>query len=277
MSANHRSFVIQPPVDKAVACMTAIPDNKSIYVSYYDGLYKFDHGFCMTKFNAGDNDGPDIYVGGIEVKRAGDSKQSCDSNNKPCCWIGASGKTGAVKTASTDDSACSASSSVSKIPHTSNTSAFNYEGCNRTVCNWYAADYICRNINPTNKKLIWNLPSEANLRSLKEAVDNGPSSKEDAEAIAGNKPIIQRWSGSAGLQLCQHGGASNTDGSPRCDGASRCYGSSNGDCNPNLVWGRESSSTYAYRAYLNYFLTVYSGYSKGYAYSVRCVLEKYIE
>ena len=70
-------------------------------IGYYDDLNKFDHGFCMTKFNAGDNDGPDIYVGGIEVKRAGDSKQSCDSNNKPCCWIGASGKTGAVKTAST--------------------------------------------------------------------------------------------------------------------------------------------------------------------------------
>ncbi len=260
------------PTSQAIC--NEITENTTIYIPD-DYTNPTAGGFCMKKRNAGDNGGPSIdYTGTISLHQAGSTTaaNTCpDTNGSKCCWYGYSGKyEGRTEVRTAANEKCS--TSPGSINRLSTVGAFNYEGCKRTVCNWYAADYICRNVESTNKKHLWNLPTQANLNSLREAINNGPTSKTDSEKFA-----IQRWSGTNGLQLCQSGDGANTNGSPRCDHASRCSGSGNGYCYPNGVWGRESSSTNAYDGWLYYSFNVNSGGSKGYAYSVRCVLEKYVE
>ncbi len=234
-------------------------------------------GFCMKKRNAGDNGGPSVdYTGTIELHKAGDSKDTCSSTaGTKCCWYGYSGKyQGRTEVRTAADSKCS--TTPGNIPVISSAGKFDYEGCKRTVCNWYAADHICRNIDATNKKLLWNLPTQANLTSLKNAIDAGPASKTDTSA----KISIQKFSGSNGLQLCQYDTAQNTAGSPRCDSPSslRCYGATSAACTPGWITGRAWSEDYIYvfMATGNWFGS-HDRYGKNGAYSVRCVLHKYVD
>ncbi len=244
--------------------------NTTIYIPD-DYTKPNDGGFCMSKRNAGDQGGPNaIYSGTISSLKAGSSatRDNCtNTTGTKCCWT--DGKTSGT---------CSGSDVVNNIPiltALSTVNKFNYESCNRTVCNWWAADYICRNIEPGNKKKIWNLPSKKVLESLVSAVNNGPTSKTDT-----SKFKIQRYSGNTGLQLCQSGTAQNTAGSPRCENGSICSGSKVNKCYPSIVWSLTNSED-------GYTVSYYSGglalgvYStlegKLNAYSVRCVMYKYIE
>ena len=278
-----------------------LSNSKSIYipldVNQYDKATLSStggtHGFCMAKRNAGDLDGPEVSSGIKEIK-AGDKKGTCDyDNGEKCCWVGHSGKSDKNRTArgntTTDGKvtarycteAGSSNSVIGKVAHLSTVSPFDYEACNRTVCNWYAGDYICSNYAPesgTSKIGDWGLPSKEALDALESAVDAGPSSKTDTSA----KINIQKFSGANGLQLCQWDSNHNTAGSPRCDGdESRCSGSHNVYCHPLYIWGQSSGESSTYEASMygtDFYVNKHSFlFGRGYAYSVRCVLEKYIE
>ena len=233
-------------------------------------------GFCMYRVNAGDKlknsiEGPEVAINGvIEMHKAGDSNDKCsNTTGAKCCWYGYQNKfKGRTNSRTAADGKCTLQDSVSGIDRISGKAAFNYGGCSRTVCNWYAADYICNNLTPANKKQLWSLPTYANLQSLKKAIDDGPTSKSDTSKFA-----IQQWSGADGLQLCQGLNAPNTVGSPRCDIVSRCYGSYVGYCRSYCIWGSELSQA----DFLNGDFEATVNYPRSEAYSVRCALRKYIE
>ena len=217
---------------------------------------------------------------------------------KTCCWIGHSGKADKNRTAranTTDDSgkvtaryctaAGSSNSVIGKVAHLSTVSPFDYEACNRTVCNWYAGDYICSNYAPesgTSKIGDWGLPSKEALDALESAVDAGPSSKTDTSA----KINIQKFSGANGLQLCQAFYQHNNVGSPRCDWIDkRCYGYGADYCNPHYIWGKSKDNDNALIISMGGDSITYNNggghigsiWYKVNVHSVRCVLEKYIE
>ncbi len=223
-------------------------------------------GYCMSKRNAGDDiNGPKIeHTGVIELHKANGPTYCSDPMSVKCCFYGYSGrsdKTQGTTAKPNTDSARYCSDKPANIDRLSSVNAFDYEGCKRTVCNWWAADYICRNVT-MDKKLLWNLPSVTQLESLTSAIEAGPKSKTDTNA----KIAIQNWSGSSGLQLCAWGVAANTQGAPRCDHSSRCSLSS---CTPSQGWGM-GGSMFAVNGLSGY--TDKSGYQ-----SVRCVMHKYIE
>ncbi len=289
-----------------------LSNSKSIYipldVNQYDKATLSStggtHGFCMAKRNAGDLGGPEVSSAIKEIK-AGDKKGTCDyDNGEKCCWVGHSGKSDKNRTAkknTTDDSGkvtarycteAGSSDATIKGVHVLSTksgstytkilNSFDYEACNRTVCNWYAADYICSNYAPnsgTSKAGDWGLPSKEALDALKNAVHASPSNRTDTSA----KIYIQRWSGSNGLQLCQYSSNHNTAGSPRCDGSPSCYGSTANSCTPFHIWGQKGSEPVYYAYFLGdpgFSTSSYSDFGSldfAYAKSVRCTLEKYID
>ncbi len=282
-----------------------LSNSKSVYIPL--DVDKYDkttlsstggtHGFCMAKRNAGDLDGPDISSAVKEIK-AGTST-ACDyANKEKCCWIGHSGKSDKNRTAkanTTDDAGnvtaryCTNNiASVDVLQETVDkkttklVSPFNYEACNRTVCNWWAADYICSNYAPsggTSKVGDWGLPSNEAFTALQAAIYAGPQSKTDTSA----KIYIQRWSGANGLQLCMWGFAHNTSGAPRCDFSSRCKGADtlSGDhCNLSDLWGAKINESKAYEMDTNgtkFGIFPSENPYLGEAFSVRCALEKYVE
>ncbi len=163
-------------------------------------------------------------------------------------------------------------------------SPYDYESCNRTVCNWWAANYICSNYIPeggSSKIGDWIIPTDHLLFKLKYAINAGPNAKFDKST----KINIQNWSGSNGLQLCQSGRDPDEIGSPRCDYlGSWCGGASNGGaCNPNYIWGnRYNLDGTFYGSFAAYFdgrtMSWHTGnIYKEFAGSTRCVLEKYTD
>ena len=86
-------------------------------------------GLKIMTYNIGDDlniNAAALSNMGIKVVEAG---QSCDASTQPCCWKG--------QTA--DQSNCDSNNS-------------NYTGCNRTVCNWEAANIVCG-------MMDWRLPT----------------------------------------------------------------------------------------------------------------------
>ena len=177
---------------------------------------------CITKKNMGD--GTSLTIpSGVNVVNTGTACSSSASNL--CCWKGA--------TSGTD---CD------------NNGGGAYSGCNRTACNWYAADYICKNFTAGGR--TWRLATSSEISNW------GTNSK---------------GLGVNGLQLCDYLSGYS---SAYCGSSRSCPGSRDDWCYPYYVWsGTVDGSSLAY----NYGL--YSGswnqsyYYRTGAYSVRCVAE----
>ncbi len=174
---------------------------------------------CVTRRNMGDSTTLTI-PSNITIAKA--NQNSCNSNSQKCCWQG-----------NTSGTYCD------------NENGGEYSGCNRTVCNWSAANYICNNFNYGNK--TWRLPT------ISEMI---------------NWPIYSIGTGKNGLQLCEYyAGFSST----RCGNTSYCKGAMNKYCIPNEVWSYSSTNSNRYKASLSrgiWETFEYATYSAG---SVRCV------
>ena len=183
---------------------------------------------CVTKYNVGDTNGPTIASSTTTVT-AGSG--SCSANE--CCWRG------------TTSSSCTASGSWSG--HSTS-----YSGCNRTVCNWNAANASCQSWAPNGTSAgDWRLPTQNEMKGW-----------------ANNIERVSTYLGSDGLQLCDYD--SSSYGSVRCRSPYRCSGAYGGHCYPGYVW----SSPSGYRFNLDGgSFNGPNGNNVHYAVSARCVLE----
>ena len=179
--------------------------------------------YCITKYNMGDSTETAIPTSaGVTVVGTGQTCGSSSNYSTKCCWQG-----------STSGSSCDATNG-------------NYSGCNRTVCNWAAANAICANYKKGDKS--WRLPTTSEMSNW---LTNSKSK------------------GNNGLMLCDYYSGYS---SAYCDYSYSCPGSYGGNCSPGIVWsGSFYSSTYAY----NYYLSQGSwnktiNYRTG-AFSVRCL------
>ena len=176
---------------------------------------------CITRKNMGDSTALAI-PSGVTVANVNQTCNSSSSNK--CCWQG--------KTADDCD----------------NENGGAYDGCRRTVCDWYAADYICKNFTAGGR--TWRLATSSEMSNW-----------------ATNSVGL----GVNGLQLCDYWSGYS---SAYCDTSNSCPGSYDDWCNPNDVWsGTVNGSSRAY----NYGLVSGSwgqnGYYRTNARSVRCVTE----
>ena len=177
---------------------------------------------CITRKNMGDSANLPI-ASGVNIKQI---NQSCSpSASNYCCWQG-----------NTSASNCD------------NSNGGGYSGCNRTVCDWWAADYICKNFHAGN--YTWRLATTSEMSGW------GSNSK---------------GKGTSGLQLCDYYSGYS---SARCDSLGRCPGSTYGSCYPYTVWsGTVNGSSYAYHYNLYSGSWGQNNYYRTGAYSVRCVTE----
>ena len=175
---------------------------------------------CITKKNMGDGDSL-IIPNGVNIVSV---NQTCNpSLSNYCCWQG--------QTAGSCD----------------NENGGIYSGCTRTVCDNYAANYICNNFNASN--YIWRLAAKDELDTW---ID------------------ISKSKGVNGLQLCD---SASGKSSAQCSGINSCLGA-DGDCLAYKIW---SSEFYSNSISYNYYLTN-GNWTREYsdntsAYSVRCVTE----
>ena len=145
---------------------------------------------CVTKYNVGDTNGPDIAS---SVKTVNTGGSSCSANE--CCWKG------------TTSSSCTASGSWSG--HSTS-----YSGCTRTVCTWYAANSSCQAWAPSGTSSgDWRLPKQSEMQGW-----------------ANNISKVSTYLGTDGLQLCDglyssYGSVYCNNHYYRCYGASSnlCY------------------------------------------------------
>ena len=173
----------------------------------------------ITKYNMGDHDDLPVSVAGVTVVSTNTTCNSSATN--PCCWQGT--------TTSPCDSAVG-----------------DYSGCNRTVCDWWAADKICKSL--TLGGYAWRLATTSEM-----------SNWADNSIGLGNN----------GLQLCDVGSGYS---SAQCGNISRCQGAYNYYCRPNNVWsgdGYNSTNAYYYELWTGGLDNGYT--SRTSAYSVRCV------
>ena len=177
---------------------------------------------CITKKNMGDGDSLTI-PSGVAVANVNQTCNSSSSNK--CCWKGATSGT-----------------------NCDNANGGAYSGCNRTVCDWNAADYICKNFTAGGR--TWRLATSSEMSNW------------GANSIG---------LGVNGLQLCDYWSGYS---SAYCNNSVSCPGSYGGWCDPGNVWsGTVSGSSYAY--YYNLYSGSWpqtNGY-RTYAFSVRCVAE----
>ena len=178
---------------------------------------------CITKKNMGD--GTSLTIpSGVNVVNVNQNCTSGSSNK--CCWKGA-----------TSGAGCD------------NANGGAYSGCNRTVCDWYAADYICKNFTAGGK--TWRLPTIEEISSWAATYSIGL--------------------GTNGLQLCDCWSGYS---SAYCSNLSGCPGSYGGWCSPYHVWsGTVNGSSTAYYYYLRSGSWYQSNVYRTGAYSVRCVAE----
>ena len=204
------------------------------------GLVKFrilSKDLCITQYNIGDHANyplPDPntvdYLRAIYNAGSGDS--ACSANyTTGCCWKG--------NTAGTDCDSANGS----------------YSGCNRTVCNWYAADNICKNLNILGET-GWRLPTSAELEQLNPDTYSKSTSP---------------YPGDNGLMFCDYYANYN---SARCTRAEVCPGSCNGRCYPDYVWsGTLDGSAYVFYRYLTSGSWNSISGHRTHTLSVRCIKE----
>ncbi len=194
---------------------------------------------CVSRYNPSNTgDGkatPKSNISGVTNVNVG---SSCSGGN--CCWNGATSTT------------CQSSGN-----------GFTYSGCNRTVCQWNAANTICANWKPTGS-VAGRLPTQAELAAWAPHIKYVSSTKSG---------VLNQPNGTfPGLQLCDR---YSGYGALQCQILSGgCPGSEDGYCYPYSVWsGTAQSSSYYYGYYLRSG-TFNEGYTvPTHARGVRCVLE----
>ena len=181
---------------------------------------------CITRRNMGDS-GTLSIPSNIRIAQAG-SGEICYAQSEKCCWRGPTA----------NQSYCDSANG-------------NYSGCNRTVCNWEAADEICKNFNYAGKK--WRLPTKEELTDLGYYYSIGI--------------------GADGLMFCDYFDGHN---SARCRDAVSCPGAQSETCQPRVVWsGSENTSLEAYVVHLRDGIwTNNQIMQKANPYSVRCVTDE---
>ena len=189
---------------------------KTSYYMAVDNLY-------VTKYNMGDSTETAIpSTARVTVVYTGTTCGSSSNYSTKCCWKGA--------TSGTD---CDATNG-------------NYSGCNRTVCNWAAANAICANYKQGGK--TWRLPTISDM----------------ANWLTYSKSL-----GNNGLMLCDYYSGFS---SAYCDHSNSCPGSLYGICRPGVVW-----SSYVYSSTDKYYYILSQGSwdkntsDRTGAFSVRCV------
>lgn len=187
---------------------------------------------CVTKYNVGDPNGPEMASSVLKFEAKGDVE--CPSNASNCCW---QGRTSAY---------CENTASWGSL-------STNYSGCNRTVCQWSAANVSCNNWAPKGTSVgSWRLPTRNEL-----------------EGWSNNISKVSTYLGSKGLQLCDY---RTPFGSIRCYSSNTgCKESYKGSCNPEYLWSN-NSNYYANMVAGVLEVSNASGLSK-YPFSARCVLD----
>ena len=174
---------------------------------------------CYTRKNMGDSLMlPIPYT--VNIAQTG--SDYCYSQSQKCCWKG-----------------------TTATPCDSNNGS--YSGCERTVCNWNAANEICTKFNYAGKN--WRLAYNAEMH---------------------NWGIYAVNLGDNGLMVCDYAAGY---GLARCVGNKICYGAYNNECTPQRIWGEKKDDYDAYMFSSGQGVTSVYGTSKYSAYSVRCVTE----
>ena len=179
---------------------------------------------CVTRKNMGDSSTLKIPSTVTTVEANGDY---CYSQSDKCCWKG------------TTSTGC-------------NSSNGSYSGCNRTVCNYSAAQEICAKFNYAGK--TWRLAT-------------GTEAQYWAQNIYGI--------GNNGLMFCNHGLDSLINNSvTACNASALCLGSYANFCHAFATWfGGSTSSLYAYIVRMDTGNFTLSSQTVLYGSSVRCVTE----
>ena len=204
-----------------------------------------------TDYNNSDKSAPNSNVSGVSNLTIGGI--SC-SNSGWCCWRGQT-----AGTCQAND--CAGFSNCTAVSG-SDVNNQTYSACNRTVCQWNAADAICRAWMPTGVT-AGRLPTRSELSRWSSYV------RQDGD--------LQKYESysNPGLQLCD---ASSGNGALQCASRSGCKGSA-GNCHPYHLWSGTAisgTSDCYYRAYLNngsFGATSSSNDTYTYARGVRCVIE----
>jgi len=212
--------------NKCISCKTGYHlDSNSKCVSNDNKFSCSDTNFmqigslCVTRKNMGDSAILTIPSSVIVAKAQEDY---CYSNQNKCCWKG--------------------------LTASNCTNEGGYGSCNRTLCDYNAAEEICKNFNYQGLK--WRLPAQ------KEA---------------------QTWAyysvglNEQGLQLCDYSGGFS---SLRCSNNNSCLGSYDGACRARAVWNNNYDNLNAYFVQLWGGVIDSNNYSmKTGAFSVRCVAQ----
>ncbi len=220
--------------------------NWGVYVDYKQNATtnedgNIQHSICVSRYNPSNTgDGkatPKSNITGVTNVNVG---TNCSGGN--CCWNGATSTT------------CQSSGN-----------GFTYSGCNRTVCQWNAADIICKNWNPTATTSVGRLPAKTEFEAW------APHIKHISSTQSG---VLNQPNGSfPGLQLC---GWNSDYGALQCHHlGSGCPGTFNNICYPNYVWSgtSESSGYYGFTLNNNGNFGVSSYYETTRARGVRCVVD----
>lgn len=235
-SADNRSCVsvyISPNADNCAKI-------NAIYIkAAYNGTNGKD--LCATKYNMGDGGLP--IASGVSVLSVG-SGTPIYSNfvTAPTCWKGLTSH----KLNKNNERPCT-SAVVSDIP-------YNYESCNRTVCNYKAAELNCSNYSITTEKIKaedWRLPTI-----------------EEIEGWSQNVEYVTKNIGTNGLQLCDRFAGS---ASPVCHHIdSGCNGASCNFCTPHTFYAQNSKGGTLSKG----VIYPISNAGSTSATSVRCVIDK---
>ncbi len=200
-------------------------DTMFIPASFNGGI----RNLCVTKYNMGDNELP--LADSVKKLSVGNTCSDKDKGN--CCWQG-----------QTSDN-CS---------NTGNNGG-DYSGCNRTVCNFQAANASCANYAPNDENEgRWRLPNKDELNNW-----------------MGNLISINNNKGKEGLQLCDY--TSDQYGMVKCNFGAKCGTSY---CFSNSIWSgtisQDTTDKY-YAAAIDNGKDVQNAYSIEYPFSARCVLD----
>lgn len=147
---------------------------------------------CVTNFNIGEGYyGENIYSAGICTPSKTCPTASLDA---PTCWEGIS--------ANTSGSGCKSCTGSMGVGY------HDYSGCKRTVCNYQAAEQLCKSIG-------MRLPMKSEIDSI------------IADTIYGY---------SLTMTFCDGSSKGDAKAHALCPVASTCYGANNNKCYPYKIW-----------------------------------------
>lgn len=213
---------------------------------------------CVSRYNASNSgDGgatPKSNIAGVNNAPVG---TNCSAGN--CCWYGQTAKPCEAS------SAAECSGYTNCTVKTSGVNGQKYNGCNRMVCGWDAANIICNNWKPT-KNAAGRLPKRTELQAWTSYVGSGGA--------------LQKYvnDSNPGLQLCDQYSDKNT---LFCGTYAGCPGSVNDYCSAYHIWSGQSTgeTNHYHYGYLRGGVLYDSGGGEGiysgstHPMSVRCVHE----